>query len=91
MAIWRSENYNNVSAKDRVPDINLTQLKLKLNDTYKKDEKSESKFEPSHEEDIKNRAYLDKNLSEGTVMFQIEKKIIMKLKCSATNSLWKRC
>ena len=37
--LWRSEFYNNVSAKDRVQDINLNQLKFKVNDTYKKDEK----------------------------------------------------
>ena len=37
--LWRSEFYNNVSARDRVQDINLDQLKLKVNDTYKKDGK----------------------------------------------------
>ena len=31
--------YNNVFAKTRVQDINLNQLKLKVNDTYKKDDK----------------------------------------------------
>ena len=34
--LWRSEFYSNVSAKDRVQDLNLDQLKLKVNDTYKK-------------------------------------------------------
>ena len=34
--LWRSEFYNNVSAKDRVQDINLNQIKLKVNDTHKK-------------------------------------------------------
>ena len=37
--LWRSELYNNVSAKDRFQDSNPNQLKLKVNDTYKKDEK----------------------------------------------------
>ena len=38
--IWFSEFCNNVSAQDRVQDINLNQLKLKVNDTYGKDEKN---------------------------------------------------
>ena len=37
--IYGSEFFNNVSAKDKVQDINLNQLKLKVNDFYKKDEK----------------------------------------------------
>ena len=31
--LWRSEFYNNVSAKDRLQDNNLDQSKLKVNDT----------------------------------------------------------
>ena len=38
--LWRSEFYINVSAKDRVQDINLNQMKLKVDDTYKKDGKT---------------------------------------------------
>ena len=33
--IWKSEFYQNVSAKDKLQDINDSQLKLKVNDTYK--------------------------------------------------------
>ena len=47
--LWRSENYNTVSATDRVQDINLNQLKLKKNDTYKKDEKITKTFEAVNE------------------------------------------
>ena len=36
--LWRSDFYKNISAKDRVRDLNLNQLKLKVNDTYKKDD-----------------------------------------------------
>ena len=36
---------NNVSAKNSVQDTNLNQLKLKVNDTYKKDEKMTKHFE----------------------------------------------
>ena len=37
--LWRSEFYNNVSSKDGVQDINFNQLKLKVNDTFKKKKK----------------------------------------------------
>ena len=36
--LWRNEFINSVS-KDRVQDINLNQVKIKVNDTYKTDEK----------------------------------------------------
>ena len=51
--LWRSEFYNNVSSKNIVKDFNLNQLKLKVNDTYKKDEKV-TNIEPSHDEDVIN-------------------------------------
>ena len=52
--LCRSEFYNNVSAKDRVQDLNLNQIKLKVNDndTYKKDDKIATKIEHSHDEDV---------------------------------------
>ena len=37
--VWHSEFRKNVSAKNRVHDINLNHLKLKVNDAYKKDKK----------------------------------------------------
>ena len=36
---WGSEYYKNVSAEDKSQDINPNEIKLKVNDTYKKDEK----------------------------------------------------
>ena len=71
--LWRSEFYNNVSAKDRVQDINLNHSKLKMNDTYKEDEKITS-FEPHNNEDIVNKAHLDTEISKvkGHISF-IEK------------------
>ena len=71
---WQKEFYNNVSAKDRVQDINLNLLKLKVNDTYKKDEKITTKFEAVIDEDVINKAYLDTKFSkiEGQI-FSIEK------------------
>ena len=53
--LWRSEIYNNVSAKDRVQDIIFIQFKLKMKDTYKKG-KITTKFEPNNNEDVVNKA-----------------------------------
>ena len=62
--LWRTEFCNNVPPKDKVQDFNLNQLKLKVNDTSKKNEKVATNFETSGDEDVKNNAYLDKNSSE---------------------------
>ena len=62
--LWRSRFYNNVSAKDRVQDINLNKKKLKLNDTSKKDEKITTNYGATDGTDIINKAYLDKNISK---------------------------
>ena len=62
--LWRSDFYNLVFAKDRVQNITLNQLKLKINDTYGRDEKKTTKFEPSNDEDVVNKAYLDTKLSK---------------------------
>ena len=64
--LWRSEFCNNVSAKDIVQDINLDQLKLKVNDIYKKDEKTAANFEQSNDEDVVNKTYPD------TEFFKVE-------------------
>ena len=52
--------YNNVSAKDRLQDINFNDLKLKVKDTFKKDEKKTTKIESSNDEVVINKAYLDR-------------------------------
>ena len=55
---WRSWFYKIISAKDRIQDINLNQLKLKLNNSYK-DDKTTTNFEPHKNEDLVNKNYLD--------------------------------
>ena len=45
-------------------DLNLNQLKLKVNNTYQKNEKITTKFEAVNDEDVINKAYLDTNLSK---------------------------
>ena len=50
--------------KDKVQGMNLNQLKHEVHDTYKKDEKITTSFEPSNGEDVINKAFLDENLLE---------------------------
>ena len=61
---WESEFHNIVSKKDKVQDMNINQLKLEVRDTYKKDEKLITNFEPVDEKDVINKAYLDEKLSK---------------------------
>ena len=57
-------------------DINLNQLKLKLNDTQKKEEKITTRFKAVNDEDVRNKECLDKTLAEVDV-YRTEKKITM--------------
>ena len=57
--LWRSEIYRNVSEKDRVQDVELYQIKIKVNDIYRKEETLTTKFEPSIDEDVVDKSYLD--------------------------------
>ena len=50
------------SLKDKLQDLNSNQLKLEVNDTYKKDEKITKNFEPVNDGDVINKAYLDSNI-----------------------------
>ena len=42
--------------------MNINQIKLELNETYKKDEKRTTDVGPNDKEDVINKAYLDKKL-----------------------------
>ena len=57
--LWESEFDNIVSKKDKLQDLNINQLKLEEHDTYKKDEKITTSFEPTDNSDVINKAYLD--------------------------------
>ena len=59
---WESEFNHIVSKKDKSQDLNINQLKLEVHDTYKRDEKLTTDFEPIDNEDVINEAYLDENL-----------------------------
>ena len=60
--LWESEFDGIVSKRDKLQDVNISQLKLEVHDTYKKDEKLTTNFEPVDNEDVINKAYLDSKL-----------------------------
>ena len=60
--LWESEFDGIVSKRDKLQDANINQLKLEVYDTYKKDEKLTTNFEPVDNEDVINKGYLDSKL-----------------------------
>ena len=60
--LWESEFDGIVSKRDKLQDLNINQLKLEVHDTYKKDEKITTNFEPVDNEDVINKGYLDEKL-----------------------------
>ena len=60
--LWESEFDGIVSKRDKLQDLNMNQLKLEVHDTYKKDEKITTNFEPVDNDDVINKGYLDSKL-----------------------------
>ena len=60
--LWESEFDGIVSKRDKLQDANISQLKLEIHDTYKKDEKITTNFEPTDNSDVINKGYLDEKL-----------------------------
>ena len=60
--LWESEFDGIVSKRDKLQDSNINQLKLEVHDTYKRDEKLTTTFEPVDDSDVINKAYLDEKL-----------------------------
>ena len=60
--LWESEFDGIVSKRDKLQDSNINQLKLEVHDTYKKDEKITTNFEPVDNSDVINKGYLDDKL-----------------------------
>ena len=56
--LWESEFDGIVSKRDKLQDLNISQLKLEVHDAYKKDEKLTTNFEPVDNDDVINEAYL---------------------------------
>ena len=60
--LWESEFDGIVSKRDKLQDSNINQLKLEIHDSYRKDEKLTTNFEPIDNEDVVNKSYLDEKL-----------------------------
>ena len=60
--LWESEFDGIVSKRDKLQDANISQLKLEVHDTYKKDEKITTNFKAVNDEDVINKGYLDEKL-----------------------------
>ena len=60
--LWESEFDGIVSKREKLQDSNINQFKLEVHDTYKKDEKLTTNFEPVNSEDVINKAHLDEKL-----------------------------
>ena len=60
--LWESEFDGIVSKRDKLQDLNINQLNLEVHDTYKKDEKIKTNFEPIDNSDVINKGYLDSKL-----------------------------
>ena len=67
--IWESEFDNIVSKRGKLQDLNINQLKLKLHDSFKKDDKILTKFEPVNDEDVINKGYLDEKIKKDRRSF----------------------
>ena len=60
--LWESEFDGIRSKKDKLQGLNINQLKLEVHDTYKKDQKITTNFEPVENKDVINKGYLDSKL-----------------------------
>ena len=60
-------------------DTNSSQIKIKVNGTLEKNEKITTKFEPSNDEDVLVRRYLDTKLAKVKDHKSNIKKIMIKL------------
>ena len=62
--LWESEFAGIVSKRVKLQNLNINQLKLKVHNTFKKDEKLTTNFEPTDNSDVLNKAYLDEKLKK---------------------------
>ena len=60
--LWEREFENIVSKRVKLQDLKYNQLKLELHDTYEKDEKIKTIFEPIENSYVINKVYLEENL-----------------------------
>ena len=73
--LWESEFDGIISERDELQDSNLNQLKLEVHDTYKKDEKLTTNFEPTDNLDVINKGYLDEKLMKKRSLIKTRKRL----------------
>ena len=72
--LWESKFDGIVSKRDKLQDLNINQLELEVHDTYKKDEKLTTNFEPIDNSDVINKGYLDSKLLKiNSTLSKLEK------------------
>ena len=74
MNFWESEFDNVISKKNKTQDFKPNQIKLEVQDTFKKDEKITTNFDPQKNEDVINKAYLGIQLSKMQAQISIIEK-----------------
>ena len=85
---WGSEFYGILAKRDLLQGWNNNQLKLKVSDTYKKDEKISTSIKAVNDENVIDKAYLDSKVSKTeSHMSYFEKKITTNLNYSTTKNL----
>ena len=60
--LWENEFDNIVSKRNKLQDLYINQLKFEIHDSYKKNEKKTTDFEPTDNSDVINKSYLDEKL-----------------------------
>ena len=62
--LWESEFDGIVSKRDKLQNLNINQLKLKVHDTYEEDEITTTNFKAVDDEAVINKGYLDEELKK---------------------------
>ena len=67
--LWESKFDNTVSKRDKLQDLTINQLKLQVHDTFKRDEKIITDFEPTDNLDVITEGYLDEKKINGHISY----------------------
>ena len=72
--LWESEFNNTIFTKDKLQDLNFNQSKLEIHETYKKDEKITTHYDPINNEYVINKAYQDEKMLKISVQISLLEK-----------------
>ena len=82
--LWESKFDGIVPKRDKLRDLNFNQLKLEVQDTYKK---ITTIFKPVNDEAVIDKAYLDEELFKKRLSYLTSKRIITKVIYNTINIL----